>query len=55
MKFFKLSIIAIIAFFAFGSANAQINVRIGPRHRRPHRVVVVHRPVYRHHRHYRHH
>lgn len=46
MKIFKLFIITLVTVFAFGSAKAQVNVRIGPRH--PRKVVVVR---HRHHYH----
>ena len=59
MKYLKLMILAVIAAFSFGSANAQVRVQIGghphPYHRRVvvvhhrwhrpyHRTVIVHRP-----------
>ncbi|MDB5011395.1 MAG: hypothetical protein JWR67_1007 [Mucilaginibacter sp.] len=50
MKYLKISIMALVAVLTFGSAEAQINVRIGGHpHRR--RVAVVHhrwhRPYHR--------
>ncbi len=46
MKFFKVTLIALITVFAFGNVEAQ--------NRGPRRVVVVKKRV-AHHRHYRHH
>ena len=46
MKILKVILIALVTVFTFGSANAQVNIRIGNRHPRR-RVIVVHRPYHR--------
>ncbi|HEY0245501.1 MAG TPA: hypothetical protein VGC01_08070 [Mucilaginibacter sp.] len=50
MKYLKLMILAVIAVFSFGIAEAQVHVQIGGRPHPYHRRVVRHRwhrPVHR--------
>jgi len=52
MKTIKIAIIALLAAFTFSAAKAQVSIHahIGTRPV-PHRVVVVHHPVYHHYYH----
>ena len=49
MKYLKVVLLAIVAVCTFASAQAQVNVRIGDRHPRHRRVVVVRHRYHRHH------